>query len=63
MLGISIPTLYRMLGRGELRARKIGRATVIAREEIERVLATAPRAQIRAPAVRPAPEAAPAEVA
>lgn len=55
--GISVPTLYRMLGRGEIKAVKLGRATLISDVEIERVLANAPRASIRPPAGRPAPEA------
>jgi excisionase family DNA binding protein len=52
LLGISVPTLYRMLGRREIAAVKLGRATLISGAEIERVLAAAPPARIRPPAGR-----------
>jgi excisionase family DNA binding protein len=63
LLGISVPTLYRMLGRGEITAVKLGRATIITDDELARVLSAAPVATIRPPAARPAPGAEPAEAA
>jgi excisionase family DNA binding protein len=36
-LGVSVATIYRLIGRGEIRAVKIGRAVRIHRDELERL--------------------------
>jgi Helix-turn-helix domain len=48
ILAISHAQLYRLIGRGVLDARKIGRATYITAQSIERLLDTLPPAQVRA---------------
>jgi excisionase family DNA binding protein len=57
--------LYRLLGMGRLRARKLGRRTLVEVASVDELLDVAPVAVIRPPAARPAPapEAAPAEAA
>jgi helix-turn-helix protein len=47
ILSISHAQLYRLIGRGALDARKIGRATYITAASIERFLAELPAAQVR----------------
>jgi hypothetical protein len=47
ILSISHAQLYRIIGRGALDARKIGRATYITAASIERFLAALPAAQVR----------------
>jgi len=44
LLGISHASLYRLINRGKLDARKIGNKTVITAESIERFLAGLPKA-------------------
>jgi excisionase family DNA binding protein len=46
ILGISHPTLYRLIGAGRLDARKIGNKTVITDESIRRFIAQLPSAKI-----------------
>lgn len=43
--GVSRSTMNRLLAAGEIRARKVGRATVIERAELERYLSTCPPAE------------------
>jgi excisionase family DNA binding protein len=52
LLGVSHATIYRLLGRGALAAVKIGAATRITAESIERYLASLPAAEVRRPLVR-----------
>jgi excisionase family DNA binding protein len=40
LLGISLPTLYRIVARGEMEAFKIGRATRIRQSEIDRYVSS-----------------------
>jgi hypothetical protein len=47
ILSISHAQLYRLIGRGLLDARKIGRATYITAQSIERFLGALPSAQVR----------------
>lgn len=46
ILSVSHAQLYRLIGRGRLDAVKIGRATYITRQSIQRFLAELPRAAI-----------------
>ena len=47
ILSISHAQLYRLIGRGQLDARKIGRGTYITAQSIEEFLKTLGRAQVR----------------
>ena len=49
--GLGRTTLYELIGRGDLVAVKIGKRTLITAESLNRLIATAPRADIR-PAYR-----------
>jgi excisionase family DNA binding protein len=42
IIGVSRPTLYRLLGEGEIEARKIRNRTVVLRAELERYLNSRP---------------------
>ena len=44
VLGVSRATIFDMIAKGKITARKIGAATVISREELNRVLQAAPLA-------------------
>jgi len=43
-IGISKPTIYRLINRGALQAKKIGGRTVVLRSELDRFLREAPDA-------------------
>lgn len=45
-LGIKRSFLYELIGRGEIRAKKLGRRTIILRAELERFVNDQPDAQI-----------------
>jgi predicted DNA-binding transcriptional regulator AlpA len=49
ILGVSHPTLYRIIGRKQLDARKIGRSTFITAQSIEEFLNGLPHAEVRGP--------------
>ncbi|MFG1300967.1 helix-turn-helix domain-containing protein [Xanthobacter sp. V3C-3] len=49
MLGLSRASLYRLLSTGSLRAKKIGRRTLVETGEIERFIKAAPAARIAPP--------------
>jgi excisionase family DNA binding protein len=63
LLNCSRAQLYRLLGAGRLRAKKLGRRTLVERSSVAAFIEAAPPARIRAPAPRPAPGAEPAEAA
>jgi excisionase family DNA binding protein len=47
LLSVSHAQLYRLIGRGRLDARKIGRSTVITKASIEKFIAELPPAKVR----------------
>jgi len=49
-LGVSRPTFYRLARAGRLHPRKLGRKTIVMREDIENLIAGLPAADLRAPA-------------
>jgi excisionase family DNA binding protein len=49
LLGVGRSTLYALMGRGDLAARKVGRRTLITTASIHRFLEALPAAQIAAP--------------
>jgi hypothetical protein len=53
ILGISHATCYRLIGTGDLDARKLGSKTVITRESIERLLVDLPKAGRRKALITP----------